>query len=190
MNTDKPQTAETPTGAVSELSAGVDNWMVAGETLVGQLSPGEVTLLAFSMNAPMLYRCCQMAIHGDCTWAEAMQTAAIEQAKVIERQQAELARLMSMTNEEVDRLLRTPIPGESQAKDWFLPHDTERGLENVRDVVRHLVSAEREACAVAAWMAGMDVHTKALGMPCDAREVGSAGARAIRMRYNADLTGR
>jgi len=29
-----------------------------------------------------------MAMHGGCTWTEAMQTAAIEQAKVIERQSA------------------------------------------------------------------------------------------------------
>lgn len=46
-------------------------------------------------------------------------------------------------------------------------------------------AVEREACAVAAWMAGMDEHTKARGMPCDAREIGSAGARAIRMRSKA-----
>ena len=63
-----------------------------------QLSQEEVTLLAIRMNAPMLYHCCQMAMHGSCTWAEAMQTAAIEQAKVIEQQQAELVRLMSVTN--------------------------------------------------------------------------------------------
>jgi hypothetical protein len=72
--------------------------VVAGEKPVGQLSPEEVTLLAFRMNAPILYRCCQMAMHGSCTWTEAMQTAAIEQAKVIERQQAELVRLMSMSS--------------------------------------------------------------------------------------------
>lgn len=46
------------------------------------------------------------------------------------------------------------------------------------------VSVEREACAVAAWMAGMDAHSKSLGMPCDARGVGSAGANAIRTRSN------
>ena len=54
-----------------------------------------------------------------------------------------------MTNETIDRLLSAPIPGGSQARDWFLPHDTERGLENVRDVVRRLVAAEREACLAA-----------------------------------------
>jgi len=72
--------------------------VVAGEKPVGQLSPDAVTLLAFRMNAPILYRCCQMAMHGGCTWTEAMQTAAIEQAKVIERQQAELVRLRSMSS--------------------------------------------------------------------------------------------
>lgn len=44
-----------------------------------------------------------------------------------------------MTDEEVDKLLSTPIPGGSQARDWFLPHDTDRGLENVRDVVRRMM---------------------------------------------------
>ena len=85
-----------------------------------------------------------------------------------------------MTNQEIDKLLSTPIPGGSQARDWFIPHDTERGLENVRDVVRRIVAANQERCAVAAWNAGMDCHTKALGMPCDAREVGSSAAEAIR----------
>ncbi len=70
--------------------------MVAGEKPVGQLSPEEVTMLAFRMNAPMLYHCCQMAMHGGCTWEEAMQTAAIEQAKVIEQQQDELVRLIGL----------------------------------------------------------------------------------------------
>ena len=46
-----------------------------------------------------------------------------------------------------------------------------------------LVAAhEREACAVAAWSKGMDVHNAALSMPCDAREVGSKCAEAIRAR--------
>lgn len=75
--------------------------VVAGEKLAEQLNPEEVTLLAIRMNAPMLYHCCQMAMHGSCTWAEAMQTAAIEQAKVIEQQQAELVRLMSRGNQRV-----------------------------------------------------------------------------------------
>ena len=46
-----------------------------------------------------------------------------------------------MTDEYIDKLLSTAIPGGSQARDWFLPHDTKRGLENVRDVVRRIVAA-------------------------------------------------
>lgn len=46
-----------------------------------------------------------------------------------------------MKEEEVDRLLDTPVPGGSQARDWFLPHDTSRGRENVRDVVRRMVES-------------------------------------------------
>lgn len=42
--------------------------------------------------------------------------------------------------------------------------------------------AEREACAVTAWMTGINEHNKSIGMPCDAREIGSACARNIRMR--------
>lgn len=42
------------------------------------------------------------------------------------------------------------------------------------------VEATKEACAVSAWCSGMDTHNEAKGMPCDAREVGSAAARVIR----------
>ena len=52
-----------------------------------------------------------------------------------------------MSDEQIDKLLSTRIPGGSSTRDWFLPHDTQRGLENVRDVVSRLVAAEREACA-------------------------------------------
>jgi len=37
-----------------------------------------------------------------------------------------------------------------------------------------------EECAVTAWITVMDYHTKMLGMPCDAREVGSSASREIR----------
>ena len=37
-----------------------------------------------------------------------------------------------MTNEEVDRILSARVPGWSEVRDWFLPHETDRGLENVR----------------------------------------------------------
>lgn len=43
-------------------------------------------------------------------------------------------------------------------------------------------AAEREACAVTAWSAGMDAHNAVRGLPCDARDVGSKAAAAIRAR--------
>lgn len=42
---------------------------------------------------------------------------------------------------EVDRILSTSIPGGSAARDWFLPHETPKGLANVRDVVRAMLAA-------------------------------------------------
>jgi hypothetical protein len=48
--------------------------------------------------------------------------------------------------------------------------------------VNALLAAEREACAVAAWSAGMDVHNNAAGLFCDARETGAQCAAAIRAR--------
>lgn len=46
-----------------------------------------------------------------------------------------------LSDGEIDRLLSTPIPGGSAARDWFLPHDTEQGLANVRTVVRLMLAA-------------------------------------------------
>jgi len=40
--------------------------------------------------------------------------------------------------------------------------------------------AMQERAAVAAWSSGMDQHPKAVGIPLDSREVGSACAKAIR----------
>lgn len=48
---------------------------------------------------------------------------------------------MYISDDEIDRLLGTLIPGGSQARDWFLPHESERGLSNVRDVVRRILNA-------------------------------------------------
>ena len=45
-----------------------------------------------------------------------------------------------------------------------------------------VAAAEREACAITAWSAGMDAHNAARGLPCDARDVGSKAASAIRAR--------
>lgn len=46
---------------------------------------------------------------------------------------------MSLTDREVDRILSVRIPGGSEARHWFLPHDTKKGLENVRNVVRAMI---------------------------------------------------
>lgn len=47
---------------------------------------------------------------------------------------------------------------------------------------RLIALAEREACAVTAWSAGMDAHNNAAGLPCDAREIGAQCASTIRAR--------
>lgn len=52
---------------------------------------------------------------------------------------------------------------------------TQEELERFAALV---AAAEREACAVAAWSTGMGLHMKAH----DAREIGSACAKAIRAR--------
>lgn len=45
-----------------------------------------------------------------------------------------------LSDEQVDRILSTQIPGGSAARDWFLPHEAPKGLANVRDVVRRMVA--------------------------------------------------
>ena len=69
-----------------------------------------------------------------------------------------------MTDEEVDRALSVVVPGGSQARDWFLPHETERGLANVRNVVRLMVSAvlARVAAAPAAAPVAQDARASRL----------------------------
>lgn len=52
---------------------------------------------------------------------------------------------MQLTDEQIAKMLRTPIPGGSNAADWFLPHDSERGKENIYDVVRRMFAAIPEA---------------------------------------------
>ena len=64
----------------------------------------------------------------------------------------------------------------AQAADLFVVTNGDCDLEDLERFATML----REACAVAAWSAGMDYHSKMLGMPTDAREVGSAAAKAIR----------
>jgi hypothetical protein len=48
---------------------------------------------------------------------------------------------VALTDEQVDRMLSAVIPGGSAARDWFLPHEHQRGLENVRGVVRAMYAA-------------------------------------------------
>lgn len=62
---------------------------------------------------------------------------------------------------------------------WMLSNGYATGHgDTIEDLLRHLVWEEREACAIAAWSTGMDLHMKQF----DSREVGSACARAIRAR--------
>lgn len=42
----------------------------------------------------------------------------------------------ALTDAQVDQMLSASIPGGSAARDWFLPHESAKGLANVRDVVR------------------------------------------------------
>lgn len=51
----------------------------------------------------------------------------------------------NLTDEQVDRMLSAPIPGGSQARDWFLPHEAAKGLANVRNVVRAMVRSASPA---------------------------------------------
>lgn len=46
-----------------------------------------------------------------------------------------------LTDAQVDRMLGAYIPGGSNARDWFLPHENDKALNNVRDVVRRMVGA-------------------------------------------------
>lgn len=46
-----------------------------------------------------------------------------------------------LTDEEVDRVLDTPIPGGSTARHWFMPHEHPKSLSNVREVVRRMIDA-------------------------------------------------
>ena len=52
-------------------------------------------------------------------------------------------------------------------------------LESFAELV---AAVERESCAITAWSAGMDAHNAARGLPCDARDIGSKAASAIRAR--------
>lgn len=53
-------------------------------------------------------------------------------------------------------------------------------LDRLSEFAELVADKEREECAVIAWTVGMDLHMKQY----DAREIGSACARAIRERNN------
>ena len=83
-----------------------------------------------------------------------------------------------MTQEEIIKLA-----AEAGFK-W--PDICETTIEQRLERFANLVAAtEREACAITAWSVGMDAHNAARGIPCDAREVGSKAAKAIRARSAA-----
>ena len=51
---------------------------------------------------------------------------------------------VTLSDAQIDRILRTRIPGGSEASHWFLPHEQEKGLQNVRDVVRRMLETAAE----------------------------------------------
>ena len=55
--------------------------------------------------------------------------------------EARSASVPEVTDAQIDRLLSVRVPGGSEARDWFLPHESEKGLENVRQVVRLMLAA-------------------------------------------------
>ena len=82
-----------------------------------------------------------------------------------------------MTRNDIIKLAR-----EAGMLDFSEPSDSDLLLGELERFVALVAAAEREACAVTAWSVGMDCHNKALGLPCDARNVGSLAAQAIRAR--------
>ena len=48
---------------------------------------------------------------------------------------------MSVHDQHIDAALNASIPGGSTARHWFLPHETEKGEANVREVVRLMLQA-------------------------------------------------
>ena len=97
-----------------------------------------------------------------------------------------------MTRDDIIKLAREAgfITGETHASTGFHhpfvhPVVFASCLPELERFAALIAAAEREACAVTAWSAGMDCHNKALGLPCDARNVGSLAASAIRARSQA-----
>lgn len=46
-----------------------------------------------------------------------------------------------LTDEDIDKLLKWPVPGGSHIADWFIPHESKRGKENIVYIIRTLLSA-------------------------------------------------
>lgn len=49
--------------------------------------------------------------------------------------------LTAPTEQMIDMALAANIPGGSDARDWFLPHESDKAKRNIRDVVRAMLSA-------------------------------------------------
>ena len=52
-----------------------------------------------------------------------------------------LRRRQEITDNDIDAALAARVPGGSNARDWFLPHEHPKGRENVRDVVKRMLEA-------------------------------------------------
>ena len=50
--------------------------------------------------------------------------------------EAQQAAPVRLTDKNIDRALSERVPGGSEVRDWFLPHDTDRGHANILTVVR------------------------------------------------------
>lgn len=53
---------------------------------------------------------------------------------------AQPARVVELTDSQVDRILSASIPGGSEARAWFETHERPKALENVRQVVRLMIA--------------------------------------------------
>jgi hypothetical protein len=79
---------------------------------------------------------------------------------------------MALTDREVDRILSVRIPGGSEARHWFLPHDTKKGLENVRNVVRAMIEVSDPNRKH--WAALAEACTKFVGGESEAEKIREA----------------
>lgn len=77
-------------------------------------------------------------------------------------------------------LIRMAHEAEQPTENCWLAYEVQFLERFAALVAQH----ESEVCAITAWSAGMDAHNAARGLPCDAREVGSKAAQAIRSRSN------